>query len=60
MHGAIGVGTYFLSRFDKNKEVIGYMKELLTELEQKGIMCESKAVKWLSVLNFETREKDMI
>ena len=57
LHGAIGVGTYFLSRFDKNKEVIGYIKELLTELEQKGIMCESKAVKWVSVLNFETGEK---
>ena len=57
LHGAIGVGTYFLSRFDKNKEVIGYIKELLTELEQKGIRCESKAVKWVSVLNFETGEK---
>lgn len=57
LHGAIGVGTYFLSRFDKNKEVIGYIEELLIELEQKGILCESKSVKWLSVLNFQTGEK---
>lgn len=57
LHGAIGVGTYFLSRFDKNKEVIGYIEELLIELEQKGILCESNSVKWLSVLNFQTGEK---
>lgn len=57
LHGAIGVGTYFLSRFDKNKETIRYVQELLTELEKSGITCENNAVKWLSVLNYETGEK---
>lgn len=57
LHGAIGVGTYFLSRFDKNEKSIGYVEELLTELEKSGIGCENNAIKWISVLNFETREK---
>lgn len=57
LHGAIGVGTYFLSRFDKNEESIGYVEELLTELEKNGIECENNAIKWISVLNFETGEK---
>lgn len=56
LHGALGVGTYFLSRFNK-KEVSGYLYELLTELENSGIPCKNGTVKWLSVLNSETGEK---
>jgi len=56
LHGALGVGMYFLSRFDK-KEVPAYLEELLTELEKSGIPCENDAIKWISVLNRETGEK---
>lgn len=56
LHGALGVGTYFLSRFDK-KEVPGYLDELLTELEKFSIPCENDAIKWKSILNIETGEK---
>lgn len=56
LHGALGVGTYFLSRFDK-KEISVYLEELLTELEKSGIPCENNAIKWLSVLDHETGEK---
>ncbi len=56
LHGALGVGTYFLSRFDK-KEVPGYLEELFTELEKSAIPCENGAVKWLSVLDRDTGEK---
>jgi lantibiotic modifying enzyme len=56
LHGALGVGTYFLSRFD-NKATPKYLEELLTELEKSGEPCENDAVKWLSVLKYETGEK---
>ena len=55
LHGALGVGFYFLSRFNE-KEVPGYLDELLFELEKSAIACENGAVKWESVLN-ETGEK---
>jgi len=56
LHGALGVGMYFLSRFDK-KTVPGYLNDLLVELEKSAIPCENDAVKWLSVLDRETGEK---
>ena len=56
LHGALGVGTYFLSRFDR-KEVQVYLGELLTELESSGIPCENGSIKWISVVNRETGEK---
>lgn len=56
LHGALGVGTYFLSRFDK-KEVPEYLNDLLTELEKSAIECENGEVKWISVLKQETGEK---
>ena len=56
LHGAIGVGFYFLYRFD-HKDVFGYLDELLTELEKSAITCEHGAVKWISVVNSETGEK---
>ena len=56
LHGALGVGTYFLTRFNK-KEVPVYLEELLSALEKSGIPCENGAVKWISVLKAETGEK---
>jgi len=56
LHGALGVGTYFLTRFGK-KEVPGYLEELLTELEKSAESCENGAIKWISVLKHETGEK---
>jgi len=56
LHGALGVGTYFLSRFNK-KEVHGYLNDLLIELEKSAIVCENGTAKWMSVLKIETGEK---
>ncbi|MCL1866252.1 MAG: lanthionine synthetase C family protein, partial [Oscillospiraceae bacterium] len=56
LHGALGVGTYFLSRFEK-KKVSKYLYDLLAELENSGIICENGAIKWISVLKSETGEK---
>ena len=56
LHGALGVATYFLSRFDK-KEILLYLDDLLTELELSGVESENGAVKWISVLNQVTGEK---
>ena len=56
LHGALGVGSYFLSRFENN-EIKGYLDDLLTELEKSGEICENDGIKWNSVINFETGEK---
>ncbi len=56
LHGALGVATYFLSRFDK-KDISICLEKLLDELEKNEIPCENGAVKWMSVLNEETGEK---
>ena len=56
LHGALGVGTYFLSRFYK-KEVHTYLEELLSELENSGIPCGDGAIKWISELIAETGRK---
>lgn len=53
LHGALGLGTYFLTRFNK-KEVPVYLEELLSELEKLGVSCENGAIKWMSVLNAKT------
>jgi lantibiotic modifying enzyme len=50
LHGALGAGMYFLSRFDK-KKVPEYLDELLTELEASATLCENGTVKWISVVN---------
>ena len=56
LHGALGVGTYFLSRFDK-KEAPGYLNDLLKGVENSGIPCENGAIKWISVIDWERGEK---
>ena len=56
LHGAIGVGTYMLSRFDK-QEIPMYIEMLLSELEKSGIPCDNNSIKWESVLNKDTGEK---
>lgn len=55
LHGALGVGAYFLSRFKKNKSP-EFLKILLEELEKTGIPCESDAIKWMSKLNVEGKK----
>ena len=52
LHGALGVGTYFLDRFEK-KEVPTYLNDLLTGLEKSAIPCENGAVKWISIIDHE-------
>jgi len=54
LHGALGVGTYFLTRFGI-KDVRRYLNDLLFELEKSAILCENGAVKWMSILDVETR-----
>lgn len=55
LHGALGTGTYFLSRFDK-KETPRYLNELLTKLEDSGVSCED-GIKWISTLEHATNRK---
>lgn len=53
LHGALGTGTYFLSRFDL-KVIPNYIEKLFYELEKSAIPCKNDAVKWMSVLDPET------
>ncbi|MCL2727036.1 MAG: lanthionine synthetase C family protein [Bacteroidales bacterium] len=53
LHGALGVGTYFIDRLDK-KEVPGYLNDLLTELEESSIPCRNGGVKWMSIIDHKT------
>jgi len=53
LHGALGVGTYFLSRFEK-KGVPAYLNDLLTGLENSSIPCENGRIKWISLLDHKT------
>ena len=53
LHGALGVGTYFLSRLEK-KDVSVYLNDLLTGLENSSIPCENGGIKWMSLLDPET------
>lgn len=56
LYGAVGVASYFVSRFEK-KWVPDYLREMLTELEKSSIECEDGSVKWISTLKSETGEK---
>jgi len=56
LHGALGVGSYFITRFYR-KEVHEYLEKLLTGLEKTGFLCENGAVKWISVIRSETGDK---
>lgn len=56
LHGALGVGSYFLNRLGK-KNVPEYLKELLMELEKSSITCQNGAIKWSSWLNSTRKER---
>lgn len=56
LHGAIGVGLYFLSRVDKSETATIALQELISELDKSSITCENEGLKWLSVLNYDTGE----
>jgi len=55
LHGALGVGTYFLTRFYR-KEISDILILLLCELEKSGTHCENGAIKWISNLNIEGKK----
>ena len=56
LHGAIGVGLYFLSRLDKSKIAIQALQKLIVDLDKSSIDCGNKGLKWLSILNYDTGE----
>jgi len=53
LHGALGVGTYFLARLEK-KDVPTYLHDLLAEVENSGILSENGGIKWISLLDHKT------
>lgn len=56
LHGAVGNGTYFLSRLS-NPQSKDYISELVDELEKLSEKEEDGARKWLSVLDRESGKK---
>lgn len=55
LHGAMGIGLYFLSR-KTSKNAVQHLKELVGKLDQIGER-DGDGIKWKSVLNFKTGEK---
>ncbi|MCK5058231.1 MAG: lanthionine synthetase C family protein [Candidatus Aminicenantes bacterium] len=50
LHGALGIGVYFLSRADK-KKTKEYLSELIDWLEKISFEDKGGGLKWISVLN---------
>ncbi len=50
LHGAIGNGTYFLSRL-QNSKTKAYLTQLVDDLEKLSETGDNGAIKWISVLN---------
>lgn len=57
LHGAVGLGIYFLSRYEKNPAVLRNLDNLLQYLERTVEKTTDKRYKWKSVLNIKTREQ---
>ncbi len=55
LHGAVGIGVYFLSR-TSNEKYREYLSDLVDGLDKIAIKEEDGAVKFLSVLNHENGE----
>jgi lantibiotic modifying enzyme len=56
LHGAVGNGTYFLSRLS-NPKAKEYLEELVDELDKISQKDEDGAIKWSSILDRETGKK---
>lgn len=56
LHGAIGVGVYFLSR-ESDSKCIKYLSDLVDGLDRIGIKEEDGSIKFLTILNYKTGEK---
>lgn len=57
LHGAVGVGIYFLKRVENSKNAKKYLTELVDELEKQSHKEDDGCLKWLSVVNHETGEQ---
>lgn len=56
LHGAIGIGIYFLNHFSSPKSKI-YLTEFIEKLEKKGIYEYDGSLKWISTVNEENNTK---
>ncbi len=53
LHGAMGVGLYYLKRVKYNPEVISYLKALINGLEKTTIIITKDQIAWQSILDRE-------
>lgn len=51
LHGAIGIGFYFLSRLEEDPKILKYLGELLAWLQAKSIKDDKGGLKWESELD---------
>jgi lantibiotic modifying enzyme len=54
LHGAMGVGLYFLKRIKNNPDVISYLTALINAMEKNAIAINKDQIAWQSVLDEET------
>ena len=57
LHGAVGVGLYFIKRSKRDKNVISYLDELLDILKAVSIEEADGSLKWKSVVINETGQE---
>ncbi len=53
LHGAIGIGVYFLDRAEETKKCIEYLDELIYELDRQSITNKNGSIKWECVTDLE-------
>lgn len=54
LHGAMGVGLYFLKRKKRNPEVTPYLTTLINGIEKDAIIINNDQIAWQSILDEET------
>jgi len=56
LHGALGIALYFISRIHKNENSSKILQQFAVQLNELGEKQPSGSIKWISVLDIETRK----
>mgnify|MGYP001558949223 CR=1 FL=1 len=57
LHGAIGIGLYYLNRLRKRPEVDKYISELVDEIEHSSELDVNGGLKWLTYISSDEKTK---
>jgi len=57
LHGALGIALYFMSRMQKNENLLPVLQKFIIQLNELGEKQSSGSIKWISVLDQETQKR---